>query len=128
MPLGLPLQSGNARPLFGDAFADGEQGQRHGLGPQSMKLPGAGLIQFPAQRRIDDRLDRFCRPWPHGSLHTNARTSAQVAYFNILGLRAPLQTADLLPLFHEFHDYLSLMLQLERTSARAGSPRLRYRP
>jgi len=97
LPLGLPLQFGNASPLFGNAFAGREQGQRYGLGTQSMKLPGARLIQFPTQRRIDDCFDRLCRPWPHGSLHTSARNNAQIPYLNILQPRDALQTADVLP-------------------------------
>ena len=99
MPLGLPLQLGNVSPLFGDAFAGREQGQRHSLGSQSMKLSGAGFIQFPAQRRVDDSVDCSCRPWPHGSLHTSARNIAQASYFNIIRPRDALQTADVLHVF-----------------------------
>ena len=70
------------------------EGKYHGLGPQTMKPPGTGFIQCPVQRRVDDGVERFRRPWPHGSLHTNARTSAQVTYFNIFGPRLALQAAE----------------------------------
>ena len=75
MCFALPLQGGDhdvfltepcvlfceACVLFGDVLADREQGQCHGLRPQTIKPSGAGFIQFPAQRHIDDGIERLRR-------------------------------------------------------------------
>jgi len=77
--LRLPLQACNDRVLFGDAFTGCKHGQCDGFRPQVMKPSGARIIQLSAQRRVDDGIEPFRRPWLHASLHTSAWTSAQVA-------------------------------------------------
>jgi hypothetical protein len=82
----LPLQGGDHSILFGDVLAGRKpcprakrrNGQCRGLRPQIVKPSGVGFIQFPAQRRVDDGVDGFRRPWLHEGLHTRAAPKAQV--------------------------------------------------